>query len=164
MRKVIVNRTLLLVLGFIIVVLVGRYFLPTYHGSASSENLQPSVSPQSISTNASVSTSSNPTIDPSVSTCISTLTDETAKAHTEYEKGSLLVTFKDGPTYAEAKEIVAAYGISIKNDPSAKTSFDARRLIIGTFTPGEEFSKICLVRQDSHVKYAGLNVIFNLHE
>ncbi len=56
------------------------------------------------------------------------------------------------------------YGISIQNEANAQKSFSSRRLITGAFTPGEEFSKICLLRRDGRTAYAGLNLIFKLHE
>lgn len=96
--------------------------------------------------------------------CTTRLRQETTAKKTEYEKGTMLVTFNTGMTYLQAKDMLATYGISVKNETSAKSSFQSRSLITGAFTPGEEFTKICLMRRDERVKFAGLNVIFNLHE
>ncbi|MDQ3014790.1 MAG: hypothetical protein M3Q73_02930 [bacterium] len=99
-----------------------------------------------------------------LASCTTRLRQETTAKKTEYEKGTMLVTFNTGMTYTQAKDMLATYGITVKNETSAKSSFQSRNLITGAFTPGEEFTKICLMRRDERVRFAGLNVIFNLHE
>jgi hypothetical protein len=96
--------------------------------------------------------------------CSTRLRQETTAAKREYEKGTLLVTFKSDITYTQAKDILATYGVSVQNEANAKSTFNSRHLITGAFTPGEEFTKVCLLKRDGRIAFAGLNLIFNLHQ
>jgi hypothetical protein len=153
---------------FIVLVIGGRFLFGDnkvkVQDVTPEKSTSTSPSPQTPSSRQTVTVAPGSNNDQTVSTCIAALRKETTAAKREYEKGSMLVTFKSGISFDEAKAILATYGVSIKSETSSKASFSSRQLITGAFTPGEEFSKICIVRQDERIKFAGLNVIFNLHE
>ncbi|MBX4198386.1 hypothetical protein KW782_03570 [Candidatus Parcubacteria bacterium] len=160
------NKTVYLGLLFIVLVVGGRYIFRIPRNSADMSSTEKTQTQSEAGTKA-VSQSSEPTLqakEDSISACSMALKQETLSKKTEYEKGTVLVTFKAGASYKQAKEILATYGISIQNETSSTESFNARRLITGAFTPGEEFTKICFLRADERIAYAGLNIIFNLHE
>jgi hypothetical protein len=158
-----------LILGGLFIVLVcgGRmiFLLPKSTAESQELNTQPTPKPSPELKPQSVT--SKPTSvasEESIASCAERLTQETTAAKKEYDKGTILVTFKSGLTYEEAKALLATYGIRVQSEASAQTTYENTRLITGALASGEEFTKICLIKRDQRIAYAGLNVIFNLHE
>ncbi len=171
MRGSIITKTAVLAAMFLGLILIGRFLIT----SPQRNNLSKSdvIIDEASTTKSQADSPAIPTqhktasTDPSeesLASCASRLRQETAAKKREYEKGTLLVTFKTGLTYSQAKDILATYGISVQSEVSSKESFSSRRLITGAFAPGEEFTKICLLRRDERIAYVGLNIIFSLHE
>jgi hypothetical protein len=159
------TRFAILALGFIVLVVGGRYLLTSNQTSVNqNSDVRPEVSQSSPPAEIQSIAASPQAQDQSISTCIAALKKEITTSKKAYEKGTMLVTFKEDVAYTEAKEALATYGVTVKSTATAEASFSTRHLVTGTFTPGDEFSKICLVRMDDRVKYAGINPTFNLHE
>ncbi len=100
----------------------------------------------------------------SAPSCAQNLAAEIISKKESYAKGQILVTFKKGETYQDSKNVLAVYGLVIQNENNSQASFAARRLVTAAVSPGQEIVKVCLLRSDSHVVYAGLDLYFGLHE
>ena len=170
MRSSTVTKTALLVGLFIVIVAGGRMLYKPSRSSDLEINNAPvsnstkgsSTSPKAVPQSAAQKPAQDE--DNSLSGCSTKLQQETTAAKRQYEKGTILVTFKSDVSYDDAKDILATYGIAVQSEASAQNTFKGRHLITGAFTPGEEFIKTCLLRRDGRIAYAGLNIIFTLHE
>lgn len=96
--------------------------------------------------------------------CAERLRKEADSNKTEYDSGTVLVGFKEGVTFEAAKNTLGVYGLGVKDAARAKDSYPAKRLLTATGADGREFEKICMLRQDASIRYAGLNVLVPLHE
>jgi hypothetical protein len=101
---------------------------------------------------------------PPVLSCEETLKADLVAKKQSYVKGQLLVTFQQAETYKSAKDVLAVYGVVVQNENDSQRSFAQRHLITAAVNPGQEFSKVCQLRNDSHIKYAGLDVYFGIHQ
>lgn len=147
---------------FLIIVFGGRvfYYIATPGASPSpSPSFAPNVAPS-----AAPSPSSSPqAAEGSLTGCAAALKAEAATKGQSYVKGSMIVVFAAGVEYAEAKTVLASYGAVVRDESIAKESFAAGRRITAAVAPGEEYAKICLLRRDGHVKFAGPETYFSLH-
>lgn len=100
----------------------------------------------------------------SIADCVNKLRSEAISGDADYVKGSILVVFTSETSYVKATSVLGAYGAVVRDESEAKGSFTAGRRITGAVAPGEEFNKICLLRRDAHVKYAGPETYFLLHQ
>jgi hypothetical protein len=167
MRTMFFSKTFLLIILFIILVVGGRYAIFSLHGRTTEEKVESTpaeVEKSEPETKQSATATTKPQSENSTTSCIADIAKEVKDTGTEYDKGSVLVSFKKGVAYVEAKEALSTYNIMVKNESQAKATYDTNRLITGAVTPGEEFSKICQARLDARVQYAGLNTIFKLHQ
>ncbi len=96
--------------------------------------------------------------------CVADLQKTTTENNTEYAKGSILVSFKGDFSFAQAQALLARYELKIQTEEQSEESFKANNILTVLVPKGYEFSAICILRGDSEVKYAGLNVLFSLHQ
>jgi hypothetical protein len=156
-----------LVIVFLAVIFGGRYL---FGGSTTVENLPP-AGKASVATSTNVSeTNSNTSVAKSeptpapLDTCAETIKADLTKNKQSYAKGQILVTFNPAVTYIEAKDALSVYGLVVQNEVDSQSSFNTRHLITAAVAPGQEISRVCQLRSDTHVKYAALDVYFGLHE
>jgi hypothetical protein len=96
--------------------------------------------------------------------CIQKLTADIAEKKLSYEKGTLLASFKDGTTFDQAEARVRSYQLRIQNRSQAQQSFDSNRIVSVVVPEGSELEKICILRSDTLVRTATINILFDLHE
>jgi cytoskeletal protein RodZ len=169
MKKFRMKSVLVLIIVFLVVVFGGRWFMDRYtiqpiQNKTSSQSTETKNTPKSQTEQASLqpqATSSETTQAPS---CSQTLSDSLAKNKQTYVKGQILVTFTPDQTYETAKAVLAVYGLSVRNEVDSTSSFSSRHLITAAVAPGDEIAKVCELRGDSHVKYAGLDLYFTIHQ
>jgi len=125
--------------------------------SASNENTQQKTETPSVKSDQSASSET-------VSSCAQALKTKTQTQKTNYERGSIIVGFTSEITYDQAKDVLAIYGLVVQDEVHAKEYYGSQRLITAAVTPGEEFTKVCLVKRDARIRYAGLNTLFSLHQ
>lgn len=164
------TKVIVLVVIFIIVVWGGRYLLnPTQQtqpesrtGTASTtKNTSSTTKNNVLSDPQTFSSSSASSTEPS---CQEKIRADLAAKKESYERGHILVTFTKDVDYGKAKDILAVYGLVVSNEVVSQESFALRHYITAAVTPGEEIAKVCLLRNDSHVRFAGLDLYFSLHE
>ena len=158
---------LLLVIIFLVVVMGGRYFF----GAPVTKMLPPVSSPGQASTSLQTKSAQNventqqaTNTDSIALSCGETLRAEVISKKESYAKGQILVTFKKDQSYGDSKNILAVYGLVIQNENNSQASFSARHLVTAAVAPGQEITKVCLLHNDTHVAYAGLDLYFGLHE
>jgi hypothetical protein len=167
------NTTLGLLLAiFIVLIFGGRYIfnntLPKddrvkVSDTQQQEQEKNAVSSDSMKETATQSVVNTSTTTKSLSCAEQVKADLTAKKQS-YAKGQILVTFATGVEYTKAKDVLSVYGLVVQNEIDSQNSFKSRHLITAAVAPGQEIAKVCLLRNDSQVKYAGLDLYFGLHE
>jgi cytoskeletal protein RodZ len=170
------TNILLLIIAFLLVTIIGRYFL-----QANNTEIINSVSDSSLSSQASSSAQSTQqqardqkdtavstsTVQPKTTqplSCQDQIKADLAAKKQSYAKGQILVTFKAGQTYNQVKDVLAVYGLVVQNENNSKESFAARRLITAAVAPNQEIARVCQLRDDSHVQHASLDIYFTLHQ
>ncbi len=159
---------------FVLVLFAGRYF---YSANDNTNKLGPptysdygqdsTVKTAANNTNDAQSINSNAdSVDPEaeLTACATSLQSDAEFKRVQYYKGTILVTFKAGVSFTDAKNALATYDIKIQEDADTQASYPARRLVTGIVPEGQEFTKICIVKNNAQVQYAGLNPSFALHQ
>lgn len=158
--------TLLIV--FLVVVVAGRIIFFVRGGSqipsGSEEETTTGVNFEIEKKSEMTVVSTNADEGESIVDCVNKLKSEASVGDVDYVKGSILVVFTSDTSYIKAKSVLAAYGTVVRDESQAKGSFTAGRRITGAVAPGEEFNKVCLLKRDAHVKYAGPETYFWLHQ
>lgn len=159
-------RTFILLLIILILLgLLGREILMHRQGTQEQATaVQPAAttSPTRESQSQSITTSTSTAT--SADTCALDLQKQTAAKHTQYEKGTILVSFKSTISFDDALSVLLNHHIVVQNQTQAESSYPSLHVITATVEENQEFAKICELRGDPSVKYAGLNTFFNLHE
>jgi hypothetical protein len=172
-KKGIRLNTTLIILGilFLLVVLGGRFIfnntLPVDDRESNSLVSQTATSSTSTSEQPQTAQTTNrdvATSTPKPLSCSDTIKKDLAQKKQTYVKGQLLVTFAKEVEYKKAKDVLSVYGLVVQNEIESQASYKSRHLITAAVAPGQEITKVCQLRNDSHVKYAGLDVYFGLHE
>ena len=164
------STTFALALGivFLVVVIGGRYVVgtpvtkmlpPASPASQDSSSAQTKNIPDSQTTHAEATDTNSTALS-----CTETLRGDVASKKESYAKGQILVTFKKDQTYQDSKNTLAVYGLVIQNENNSQASFSARHLVTAAVAPSQEITKVCLLRNDSHIVFAGLDLYFGLHE
>lgn len=83
---------------------------------------------------------------------------------TEYQKGSLLVSFQKEVTFGEATAVIKKYHYDYSDKDGASSLFASYHVITASVPAGQEFTAECTLRQDSNVKNAILNTSFQIHD
>lgn len=96
--------------------------------------------------------------------CAETLSEELKKDNVDYEKGSVIVSFLPSVSLGFAKEIFQKAGVQVIDESFVDQNFATTHRMTGQVSVGQELTKVCLLREDSNVKYAGVNELFTLHE
>lgn len=169
------NGTTLIVLLiiFIALLIVGRVFLmkntgnieqqPTNQTATSSvqeKNIPASEQPSSVTGNEKEQASQEDT----VATCATNLEATTKKNKTEYDPTTILIGFPSTLSFSDALNLTYDHQIAVQNQSDAFASYPSTHVITGTVAQGSVFIKICELKQDSRIRYAGINPILNLHE
>jgi beta-lactam-binding protein with PASTA domain len=158
------------VLALVIGIIIGRFVL--YHSAPSvpiDEHMRPTpatTTPSHTTTNSTVTAPVNPsTPAPAESSqCAADIKKELKESQTSYEAGTILVSFVANVSYDSAKSELAQYGFRVENEVAAQNSYPSNRLLTALVPAGQEINKVCLVRKNALVRYAGLNTYFDLHE
>ncbi len=82
----------------------------------------------------------------------------------QYERGSLLVSFKDGVTFSAAVSDMKALELAPDISESSKNNFSEYHWLSVGVPRGEEFKWQCLIDTESTVKRANLNTTFDLRQ
>jgi hypothetical protein len=163
----------ILIIVFLVVVLGGRFIfnntLPKDDRVPIQKVTDNATSSSAQSSSRQQTSTSNPVQSPATSTpktlsCEEQLKADLAAKKQSFVKGQLLVTFKAEETYQSAKGVLAVYGLVVQNENDSQKSFTTRRLITAAVAPGQEMIKVCQLRNDAHVQYAGLDLYFGIHQ
>jgi hypothetical protein len=157
----------LLIVAFVGLSLAGRYlYTNIINGEKTSSSDTSAVRPfdAGSSMRSKVATSSNQNNSESISECIANLDDDIKSNKTNYQKGTILVKFKSTVTFDSAISTLATYGLTPDDKNQTESDYSLNRVIIAKVPAKSETSKICVIKRDISVSYAGLNVLFSLHE
>lgn len=145
-------------------ILIGRSFgdggdivIRPAQDTATTTGREEAPSPAAAATSASV---------PEGAVAASCESEERSKAVSggrDYERGTILVSFKAGVSYAAMKAFIDSLGLRLHNDPDP-AAFEEGRWATVRVERGSEFKWICDLRDDAPVRNAGINPIFNLAE
>lgn len=158
-----INTTLIvLVVTFLIVIFGGRFL---FNNTLPIDDRVEVNSQQESQKNTTQSDAvqSDVTQQKSLS-CTDTIRADIEQKKQSFVKGQILVTFSKEVTYAKARDVLSVYGLVIQNEMESQRSFASRQLITAAVAPGQEIVKICQLRSDAQIKYAGLDLYFNIHE
>ncbi len=156
---------------FCIVIIVGRY---VYTEKSDSEKIGPPVYParsfssDTVQKAASSTTafSFDATLDPEaeLTACADALKKDTEAKKTDYVKGSILVGFKSDISFDAARSILASYKLTPETSQDTAAAYVSHNVLTVKVNSGDEFTKICILKNNSGVRYAGINPSFSLHE
>ncbi len=152
---------IIFILSIIIVVLAILYLTD----KKAVEYVKPETVPQDVAVlpkdSSKVSTVENVSVS---KPCADTLALELKKDNTDYEKGSVIVSFQTNLSLQDAKSILQKASIEIIDETFVDQNFATTHRMTGKVAVGEELEKVCLLREDSGIKYAGVNELFTLHQ
>lgn len=163
----------LLVIAFLVIVLIGRFYFSPHPIDHTGDVYSPPsevgtdttpISGTNASQNGAIKNQANSDTENEVSSCVDKLRTDVATKKQSYAKGQILVTFNSDQVYKNVKDVLAVYGLVVQNEVESQSSFANLHLITAAVAPGQEIPKVCLLRSDAHIKYAGLDLYFNLHE
>lgn len=86
------------------------------------------------------------------------------KNGTEYERGSILVSFTADVSFEDAQAIVTREGLSVKAEGSTRSEFNSLHFLTVVVPKGKEFEWICVFKAKAGVKNASVNPLFKLHQ
>ncbi len=171
------KKTLVILLGvFILIVLGGRFIfnntLPKddrikandVFGTESATSTPSASSSSTFTSQAAEQKVAPATTTPRAPTCAETIQQDLKAKKQSFAKGQILVTFVPTKTYIEAKAVLSNYGLVVQNENDSQASYASRKLITAVVAPGQEIAKVCLLRNDANIKFAGLDLYFGLHE
>ena len=168
----------ILVLIFLVVVLIGRTFFSgkkttveiSNTPSGKSQVEQKEESANIVQEESAAEARAQADDQPQVNTpaenlaCIEKERAAAKAAADGHAEGTILVGFKTGVSFSDAKNTLALYGMKVQLEAQAKESYPSNRLLTAVVNKGEEFAKICQIRVHANVRYSGINPIFTLHE
>lgn len=156
------KNIIIALLVIIIVILGGLYFFnrPVQYEKVEVTKTTTDTKSSDVSV---VQTNNTKTLSPEAQ-CEADLVQGLKDDNADYEKGSVIVTFLSGVTFADAKTLVQGKGFAIQDESTANANFVTNHRFIVTVPSGKEFSTVCSLRKESIVKYAGVNELFQLHQ
>jgi len=163
-----IKSVVVLLSAFILIIVGGRFLSPAYKAKIATPQAQSSNTDKRVAVDSTRNTnvSSLRVTEPedSLTSCVDNLKKETAENNIKYDADTILVGFKSDTDYSEAKAILAVYGIGPEDDTSAKENYSSERLITARIRESSEFTTICKLKRDSRIRYAGLNILFELRQ
>lgn len=126
------------------------------------------VKPETMAQDIAIATDDSKKVSTSESTvvaksCADTLALELKNDNTDYEKGSVIVSFQSNILLPDAKIILGKLNISLQDEVFVVQNFATTHRVIGNVKVGDELTVVCSLRENKDVKYAGVNELFTLH-
>lgn len=158
MKKILIILAIIIAIG-----LVGFFFLmpgkQTYQyeggsqqtGSAPVSSASTSTAPQAVTSGTNAN-----------SACVSDLAAQVKAAGTQYEAGTVLVSFSTGTSQADANVILKTHGLAL--DSGKPSNFSTLAWGTVTVSKGDELKTVCALETDTQIKHATLNTIMSLHD
>jgi hypothetical protein len=96
--------------------------------------------------------------------CEAALEAQVKSNDTQYDSGTILVTFVSSASIDDANTALAKYSFTADYTPSTEAAFTTDHTLTVDVPSGKEVASVCLIEADPLVRKASLNTIFSLHD